>query len=90
LGSRKVSKIPLRNKTETYHPNDQEEVPELILKCNWVFEPKNEDISKHNNQIDNDQKLLSQSIFDDLVIKADKFWKRSIGITKQVWKMNQK
>jgi thermostable 8-oxoguanine DNA glycosylase len=62
LASRGKSNDPLRNEAKACRPDYKEKMPKVIVKGRTVFQPKNENVTKQNNQVEDYQTLLIQSI----------------------------
>ena len=73
----------------TQCPHEQEQSPEVILNGCWIFSVKFEYVPNNDSEVNEQNHLQNQHIFDQKLKIAQKPWKRSIAISNQSWNLKK-
>ncbi len=58
------------------------------MKTEWIFQPKNEDASHDDDDVEEQKNVRDNDVSQDQVNEAKRFWKRSIKVHDQIRRLD--
>ena len=81
ISKKQVYSVNIKFILLTKCPHQEEQSPEVILNGCWIFSVKFEYVPNNDSEVNEQNHLQNQHIFDQKLESAQKPWKRPIAIS---------